>query len=117
MQTFTGYELHHSAGFDPAGIVRACIESGHQTLLLDRDAIPPEFFDLSTGSAGELLHRLGIYGIAMAAVVPDVTAHSRSFQEFAMEANRGRQYRFFATREEAIRWLEREASSEPGRAS
>jgi len=34
--------------------------------------------------------------------------HSLRFQEFLREANRGRQFRFFPTREEAIQWLESE---------
>ena len=41
----------------------------------------------------------------MAAVVPDLVAHSEWFREFAGEANRGRQFHFFATRQEAIAWL------------
>jgi hypothetical protein len=73
---------------------------------LDDGAIPREFFDLSTRVAGELLHRLGIYGIRLAAVVPDPTTHSVPFQDFVREANRGGPYRFFANRSEAMAWLE-----------
>jgi Domain of unknown function (DUF4180) len=87
-----------------AALVR-CIEQGSRALLLDRGALPPAFFDLSTGVAGELGQKLVNYGIRMAAVVPDLAAHSPRFQDFAREANRGRQFRFFATREEAVAWL------------
>jgi hypothetical protein len=44
----------------------------------------------------------------MAAVLPDPSIHSARFQDFAREANRGRQIRFFATRGEAVAWLEEE---------
>ena len=90
---------------DAAAIATRCVESGSGALLLDRSALPPAFFDLSSGFAGELLHRLGLYGIRMAAVVSDPSRCSRSFQDFVREANRGKQFRFFATRGEAIDWL------------
>src|SRR5687768_3054858 len=90
---------------DAAAIATRCVESGSGALLLDRSALPPAFFDLSSGFAGELLHRLGLYGIRMAAVVSDPSRCSRSFQDFVREANRGRQFRFFATRGEAVEWL------------
>jgi Domain of unknown function (DUF4180) len=100
------FEATPSGPFDPTAIVTRCAESGASSLLLDEAALPAEFFDLSRGLAGELLHRLSIYRMRMAGVVPDPTAHSANFQAFVREANRGEQYRFFATRQEAIAWLE-----------
>lgn len=108
MKTYAEPEPRGADAFDPGAVVTGCIESGARSLLLDQGALPPEFFDLSTGVAGELVHRLTVYGIRMAAVVPDPSAHSRPFQDFLREANQGRQFRFFATREEAVRWLESE---------
>ena len=96
-----------SAGtFDPTAVVVGCVESGARLLLADHGALPPAFFDLSSGVAGELLHRLSMYGIRMAGVVPDPTIHSRPFQDFLRETNYGTQVRFFATRGESVRWLE-----------
>ena len=95
-----------SAGpFDPGAVVVACIESGAHGLLLDHGALPPGFFDLSTGVAGALVQRLTTYGIRMAAVVPDPAVHSRPFQDFAREASAGRQFRVFPDREQAVGWL------------
>lgn len=94
-----------AGGFDPREVIAACIENGHQRLLIDRDALPPEFFDLSTGVAGDLVQRLTQYEIRMAGVVPDPTIHSRAFQDFAREAGSGRWFRFFPTRAEAVAWL------------
>ena len=37
---------------NPGLLVADCIESGTRSLLLDSDALPPEFFDLSTGVLG-----------------------------------------------------------------
>jgi PadR family transcriptional regulator, regulatory protein AphA len=92
--------------FDPVVVVTACIESGTDRLLLDDGALPPEFFDLSTGVAGTLVQRLTQYEIRMAAVVPDPSIHSQPFQDFAREANAGRsRFRFFPDREQAVAWL------------
>ena len=94
-----------AGGFDP---VRACIESGQRGLLIDHDAVPPEFFDLSTGVAGGIVQRLTMYGIPMAVVVPDPSIHSGPFQDFAREANTGGVFRFFPDREQAVAWLSAE---------
>jgi hypothetical protein len=51
------------------------------------------------------VQKLVNYGVRMAAVVPDLAAHSLRFGEFAREANQGRQFRFFTTRQESIDWL------------
>lgn len=97
------YELPAGAGgVDP---VRACIESGQRRLLIDHDAVPPAFFDLSTGVAGGIVQRLTMYGIRMAVVVADPSLHSGPFQDFAREANAGTVFRFFPDRERAVAWL------------
>jgi hypothetical protein len=85
--------------------VRACIENGARRMLAEHGALPPAFFDLSTGVAGDLVQRLTMYEIRMAAVVPDVSAHSGPFQDFAREANHGRWFRFFPHRGQAVAWL------------
>jgi hypothetical protein len=90
---------------DPVAAVIGCIEHGTYALLLDAGALPAAFFDLRTGVAGEVTQKLANYGVRMAAVLPDLAAQAPRFQEFAREANRGRQLRFFATRDEAVEWL------------
>lgn len=108
MSTYFELPAQPAGAFDPAAVATSCIEGGAHALLLDRAALPPEFFDLSSGVAGELLHRLSVYGIRMAGVVPDPASHSGPFQDFLRESNRGRQFRFFPAREDAVRWLESE---------
>lgn len=100
------FEADGADPIEPVAALVRCIEDGARALLLDRNALPAAFFDLSTGVAGELVQKLTNYGIRMAAVVPDLSVHSPRFREFAREANAGRQFRFFATREEAVAWLE-----------
>lgn len=100
------YEALGAQPVDPVAEVVRCIEHGARALLFDRGALPAAFFDLSTGVAGEVTQRLVNYGLRMAAVVPDLSAHSPHFRDFAREANAGRQLRLFPTRQEAIAWLE-----------
>jgi len=109
--TFYEIPAGAEAPLDATEVVTQCIESGTGAVLFDRATLPASFFDLSTGFAGELLRKLGMYGIRMAAVVPDPSRCSRSFQDFVREANRGRQFRFFPTRDEAIEWLQSTAGS------
>ena len=100
------FEAEVAEPLDPAAVVGGCLESGAESVLLDERALPVEFFDLSSGLAGELLHKLGIYRLRLAGVVPDPTVHSIRFQEFLRETNGGAQFRFFTTRQAAITWLE-----------
>ena len=106
MNTHFEYRPPSSGPFEASDVVAACIENGHYTLLLDSAATPPELFDLSTGIMGDLVRRLTLYRIRMAVVVPDPARCSRPFQDFMREANRGEQFRFFRTREEAVAWLD-----------
>lgn len=99
------FEATGGGPFDPAALVGGCLEHGTHALLLDRAALPPAFFDLRTGVAGELVQKLVNYGLRMAAVVPDLGAQPLRFREFAREANAGHQLRFCATRDEAVEWL------------
>jgi len=105
MSTYHEAPPQPAGTFDPAAIVRACVESGAPALLLDEGALPPEFFDLSTRLAGDLVQRVTLYHIRMAGVVPDPSVHSRPFQDFAREAGHGGPFRFFPSREEAVAWL------------
>jgi hypothetical protein len=99
----------------PDHIVTACIESGARRLLLDSAALPPEFFDLSSGVLGALVHRLSLYGIRMAVVVKNLDTHSMSFQAFVREANSGQQFCFASTREVAVQWLSNEWNADGAR--
>lgn len=90
----------------PEAPATECVEAGCDALLLDRHNLPPEFFDLSTRTLGNLLHKLDLYRIRLAAVVPDVQEHSTAFQDFVRESNAGNRFRFFSSREDAVSWLE-----------
>lgn len=97
--------INPSTPLGPGDVVGECMGRGVYRVLLDHGALPAEFFDLSTGLAGEFMQKFANYGIRAAAVVPSLAAHSASFQDFAREASRSQQCRFFPSRGEAIAWL------------
>jgi Domain of unknown function (DUF4180) len=99
------FEAPAEGRIDATALVGECLSQRSRGLLVDRAALPAAFFDLSSGIAGELVQKLTNYGIRMAAVVPDLDGQPPRFREFAREANAGRQFRFCATRQEAIDWL------------
>lgn len=113
MTTYFEYKAQGTAAFDPTTIVAHCVENGHSVLLLDSSILPREFFDLSSGVTGALIHSLSLYGIRMAVVIPDTSGYSRPFQDFVSEANRGTQFHFVPTREEAVKWLNNNSTAEP----
>ena len=94
------------ADLRPLSLVTSCIEGDAGAILLDEGAVPGDFFDLSTGFAGELLHGLTKYGLRLAVVVSDPSRHSQPFQDFFRESNRGRQFRSFSDRASAAERLE-----------
>jgi hypothetical protein len=82
------------------------VASGSDALLVEAHHFPPDFFDLKTGFAGELLQKLENYGIRVAAVFPTDDGYSPRFREFLSEARqRGSSFRAFSARADAERWL------------
>jgi hypothetical protein len=75
-------------------------------LVVLAEHLPPEFFDLRTGFAGELLQKLENYRLRVAAVFPTEEGYGERFREFLFEARRrGGTFRAFGAREDAERWL------------
>ncbi|MCB9137586.1 MAG: DUF4180 domain-containing protein [Caldilineaceae bacterium] len=101
------YEVTASP-LNPTAVLQECVENDCRSILLAESAFGADFVDLNTGLAGELLHKLSTYRMRMAGVVPTPADLPQRFQEFMRESNRGRQFRFFPTREAAIDWLAEE---------
>ena len=95
-------------------VVEACHAARSYDALLHPSNLPPGFFDLSTGVAGELLQKWRNYRIRVAVVCPpgSVTFSSR-FPEMVAEESRRGYFRIFETREPAVEWLE-EVGDEAG---
>lgn len=78
---------------------------GINKLLINQSNINPDFFDLSTGLAGEILQKIANYQLHTAFVVDPQTIKSKRFMELMSEANHLQEYRFFTDRQAAINWL------------
>lgn len=80
-------------------------ETGAQRILLDKRAVCEEFFILSSGLAGEVLQKFINYQMKMA-IYGDFSRYtSKPLRDFIYESNRGKDFFFVATREEAIEKL------------
>ncbi len=86
-------------------IVTACIENDTNLLLIESSRLPDDFFDLSTGFAGEFLQKMQNYRVRVAAVIQSNDSHSQRFREFLTEARNGRTFRAFNDRAGAEMWL------------
>lgn len=91
---------------DAALLIEACWSSGAQAALLYAPNLPPQFFDLSSGQAGEILQKLRNYRLRLAVVCPPGgVALSRRFEELMVEERREPHFGLFDTREQALAWL------------
>lgn len=95
----------------PQDLVATCYERDQWNVLFDAGSLRPDFFDLSSGVAGDFVQKLVNYGIRLAAVVPDVSRYSAAFRDFARECSRSGPVRFFPDRASAESWLS--GSQEP----
>jgi Domain of unknown function (DUF4180) len=65
--------------------------------------ITPEFFDLKTGIAGEILQKFSNYRVRLA-IVGDFTKYqNKSFKDFVFESNKLGQINFVETITEAVK--------------
>lgn len=79
--------------------------TGAERLVIDKQALTEEFFELRTGLAGEILQKFINYGIK-AAFFGDYSQYaSKALRAFILESNRGHDFFFVSTRDEAVRKL------------
>ena len=74
-------------------------------MIVDKSAVTEDFFKLSTCLAGEVLQKYVNYRVKLA-VVGDFSLYtSKPLKDFIRESNRGRDFFFVGTDEEAIEFL------------
>jgi hypothetical protein len=84
-------------------VLAASVEGGG--LVLDERDMAPEFFDLRTGFAGELLQKFVNYRARLAIVVANPAAYGSRFGELIHEHRANRCVRFFTSAQLARQWL------------
>ena len=73
-------------------------------IIYEKD-ITPDFFNLKTGIAGEILQKFSTYRIRLA-IIGDFSRYtSKSLKDFIYESNKGRHISFLSTKKEALEIL------------
>lgn len=70
-------------------------------IIIYKEQLSDDFFDLSTKLAGEILQKFANYRVRLA-IVGQFTDSSQSLQDFIFESNKGKQVNFVSSSEEAI---------------
>ena len=92
-----------AAALDLAMSIR--YETGISRLAIGKEALCGDFFILSTGVAGEILQKFINYRFK-AAIYGDYTGYtSKPLRDFIRESNRGHDFFFVPTQEEALQKL------------
>lgn len=87
-------------------LIGTCLGEDIHVALLYGPNLPPAFFDLSTGVAGEILQKLRNYHIRLALVCPPGQVRfSTRFHELLADEQRGSYFGVFETRPAAIAWI------------
>lgn len=78
---------------------------GFDKIVIHEQNITPDFFDLKSGIAGEILQKFSTYRVRMA-IVGDYSKYpSKSLKDFIYESNKGKHINFVASQVEAIKVL------------
>jgi hypothetical protein len=88
----------------PADVLEL-VGAGVSRAILRDDQIAAEFFDLSSGFAGELVQKFSNYGLRIAIVGDYEQGRSTSFRQFAQESNRGNRLWFVHSSEDGLKRL------------
>ena len=78
---------------------------GFDKIIINEENITPDFFDLKTGIAGEILQKFSTYRVQLAIVGDFSKYKSKSLNNFIYESNKGRHINFVTSQTEAIKIL------------
>lgn len=90
---------------DGVDLVGHVYYQGFDNLIIYEKNITPQFFDLSTKIAGEMLQKFSNYRIGLAIVGDFDKYQSKSIKDFIFESNKLGKINFVNSKEEAIRVL------------
>lgn len=78
---------------------------GFDRIVLNEKNFTPDFFDLKSGIAGEILQKFSTYRVRLA-IVGDFSKYtSKSLTDFIYESNKGKQINFVNSTAEALKIL------------
>ncbi|WP_316820575.1 DUF4180 domain-containing protein [Pedobacter gandavensis] len=74
-------------------------------IIIHEPSILPDFFDLKTGIAGEMLQKSSNYRVQLVIVGDFIKYPGKPIKDFIYESNKGRQVNFLSSVEEAVERL------------
>ena len=87
---------------DALDLMANCNYQGAERIILHENQFHPDFFDLKTRFAGEVLQKFSNYRNRLAIIGDFSKYNSHSLRDFIFESNKGNLVCFVATRDEAI---------------
>ena len=84
-------------------IMTVSYETQASRIVLKKEQVCEEFFDLKTRIAGEILQKFVTYRVAVAIIGDFSIYHSKSLRDFIYESNQGRHIFFLENEEAAVR--------------
>jgi hypothetical protein len=75
---------------------------GYDKIIVHENNITPDFFDLKTGLAGEILQKFSNYRVQLTIVGDFGKYQNQSMKDFIFESNKGKLINFVETIEEVI---------------
>lgn len=75
---------------------------GFDKIIIHKDNITPDFFDLKNGMAGEILQKFSNYRVSLAIIGDFSPYQSKSIKDFIYESNKGRHIFFLSSAAEAL---------------
>jgi hypothetical protein len=86
---------------DALDLLANCAYQGASMIIIQQQNLTPDFFDLRTGLAGEILQKFSNYNMQLA-IVGDFSVYtSKSLQDFIYESNKMRRISFVNSVSEA----------------
>ena len=90
---------------DGTDLVGNAYYQGYEKLIINKENITPDFFDLKTKLAGEILQKFSNYRVRLVILGDFSKVESNSLQDFIRESNKGKLVNFLELKEEAVRRL------------
>jgi len=87
---------------EAAELLMNCRYQGADSLIIREENLPPAFFDLKTGVAGDILQKFSTYSGRLAIIGDFSKYDSKSLRDFIYESNKGRRINFVSDIDEAI---------------
>lgn len=86
-------------------IMANCVYQGCNHFIFYEENLSPDFFDLKSRLAGDILQKFSNYRCNLSIVGNFDKCASKSLRDFIYESNKGKQISFVTSREEAIKKL------------